>query len=415
MILKVLKTTINNDRGNVLMTALLLVFASSIIGATVVMLSSTDLKISGKQGHETQALFVAEAGLAEAVHRLGLANPTVMGGYNVAIGDLPPYDPDWKVYVQLHNNAPTSDGSTSYVGTLQDLSGEHLAYSVASGTDDVISIEHKWEDLDADGIHDADEVVRFDPSRVPPENFETGFPIDIVTVKGQSGQGERTLQADVTRQVMMTKAMGAFYTDKALEIKGNSAFCGWNHPVGIPEGIRPNECFAYHTGDGHLGGITTTGDEVKIKGGKKDIEGDPPVDDDATNPWYSLAELLGITQSQLNDLLAKPDFTAPADLMDGITYIQGDATLNAGMVGHGLIYITGNVTINGGFIYYGLIYIEGDAQITGTPWILGSVSVKGTADFRFTAGTGGVLYSAESIATYIGQLFPMQVLAWRDI
>jgi Tfp pilus assembly protein PilX len=406
---------IRGERGNILITALLLIFASSIIGATIVMISSTDLKISGNQELETESFFVAEAGMSEAIHRLALANPTDVGGRNVAISDQKPYDPDWKVYIELNNNAPVQNGSVVTTGTLQDLTGDVLAYSVDNATDDAITVEHKWEDRNADGVRDADELVLYDPALVPPENFDTGNPIDVVTVTGRRGAARVILQAEVTRQKLMTKTMGALYTDKAVTISGNSAFCGWNHPLAMPIGTRPNACFAYHLADGNLAGVTTTGDVVNESGNAHDIEGSPAMDTDASNPWYSLAELLGITTSQLNELLADPDFTAPADLMDGVTYIQGSTTFNAGMVGHGLIYVTGDCAINGGFEYYGLIYIEGDLHITGTPWILGSVNVKGTSDFNFSSGNCGILYSAEAIDTYVGSLMPMSILAWRDL
>jgi len=409
------ESRIRDERGNILITALLLIFASSIIGATIVMISSTDLKISGNQELETESFFVAEAGMSEAIHRLALANPTEFNGHNVAISDQKPYSPDWKVYIELNNNAPVQNGSVVTTGTLQDLSGDFLAYSVDDATDDAVTVEHKWEDRNADGVRDDDEIVLYDPALVPPENFDSGNPIDVITVTGRRGGARVVLQAEVTRQKLMTKTMGALYTDKAVTISGNSAFCGWNHPLAMPIGTRPNACFAYHLADGNLAGVTTTGDVVQEQGNAHDIEGSPEMDTDPSNPWYSLAELLGITTSQLNELLADPDFTAPADLMDGVTYIQGSTTLNAGMVGHGLLYVTGDCAINGGFEYYGLIYIEGDLHITGTPWILGSVNVKGTSDFNFSSGNCGILFSVEAIDTYVGSLMPMSILAWRDL
>ena len=45
--------------------------------------------------------------------------------------------------------------------------------------------------------------------------------------------------------------------------------------------------------------------------------------------------------------MSDADFTVPASVMDGVTYIQGNATINADMSGHGLMYITGDCTING--------------------------------------------------------------------
>ena len=163
-----------DERGNVLVIAVLLVFATFIIGATVAMMTSTDLKISGNQELGTEAQFAAEAGLAETIHRLALPYPTnvTIGGntVNASIADMPPIDPDYKVYINMTSAGanPSFNGSTMTAGTLQDLSGDYINYSRASGTDEVITVEHKWEDLDGDGTRDANEIVLYDGSQVPP-------------------------------------------------------------------------------------------------------------------------------------------------------------------------------------------------------------------------------------------------------
>jgi len=416
-----IRTIINEERGNILVTSLMLVFAASIIGTTVAMLSSTELKISGNQQLSTEAFFAAEAGLTEAVHRLSLTNPTNVdvGGstINAALGDKRPYDPNWKTY--LMSTTPGADpvvkGSTVYAGTIQDLSGDYLEYSSSNGTADAIVIEHKWVDRNNDGVRDANEIVLYDPKQSPPENFDEGVPVDIVTVTGRSGATRRALQAEVSRIKITAKAMGALYSDKAIELKGTCDFCGWNHDMNMPAGTVPNACFAYHLGDGHLAAVTTTGDNVTLKG-NPDVEGSPAaINDDVANLWYTLADMLGMTQGEVNEVLANADNTSIVNPLNGITYIQGDATINAQIRGTGLLYVTGDVAINGGFQYSGLIYIEGDCTITGSPWIMGSVCTKGTSDYNFNAGTGGVVYSAEAIAQALTSSMPMVTLAWRDL
>ena len=88
---------LKDEDGNILVLTLIVLFAISIIGGTLAMVSSMDLKIAGNQRTTTQALFVAEAGLNEAVHRISLPNPTnvTVGGWtgNAAISDSEPYDP----------------------------------------------------------------------------------------------------------------------------------------------------------------------------------------------------------------------------------------------------------------------------------------------------------------------------------
>jgi Tfp pilus assembly protein PilX len=411
--------TVNNERGNILVIALLLVFATCIIGGAVAMMSSTDLKISGNQEKGTQAQFVAEAGLAEAMHRLSLAYPTnvTIGGQpkNISIADAPPIDPTYKAYIQLKALGvnPTFAGNTMTAGTLQDLNGDVMDYSEASGTTDVLMVQHKWRDVNGNGARDAGEVVLYDTNKTPPENLVTGNPIDVITVTGREGTGKRTIEAEVTHMRLKFKTNGALYTDKATTVSGSSVFCGYNHNVAMPEGVVLNACFAYHLGTGHLAGVATTGDVVDQKGANK-TDGSPPTNTDVANLWYTLPEALGITQNECNDLLANADHTSISNTLDGVTYINGDAHINAQVTGHGLIYVNGDLTINGGFSFWGMIYVEGDCKITGNPWIMGTVMVKGTSDFQFSAGNCGILYSEDAIQQYVGGLMPMQVLAWRE-
>jgi hypothetical protein len=296
------------------------------------------------------------------------------------------------------------------------VNGDVIPYSQTSGTDDVISVEHKWDDVNGDGVRDAGEIVLYDPAQVPPENLTVGNPVDIITVTGRAGAGtKRVLQAEVTRLRLVAKTLGAFYTDKSVTVSGNSHFCGWNHDATIPAGTVQNACFGYHGTEGHLPGVTTTGDVVTQKG-STDLDGSPnSTDNDPANPWYTLSEVLGLTAGETAEILANADNTSIVTPLDGVTYIQGNATINSNMIGHGLLYVTGDLTINGGFKYWGLIYIEGDAKVTGTPWIVGSLICKQSADFNFSAGNCGIFYSQDVITQYVGTVMPMVTLSWRDL
>jgi hypothetical protein len=413
---------IGNERGSVLVVTLLIMFAVGVIGATLAVISSMDLKISGNQRVTTQALDVSEAGLNEAIHRIALPNPTnaTIGGWtgNIAIGDPPPYDPNWetRLYLTGPGSAPSPSGSIVTTGTIQDPNGTYLQYSRPTGTNEVLTIRHKWEDRDGDGVKDANEVVRYDPEQIPPENFTSGYPVEIVTVTGRMGLAERTIQAEVTKRKLTARTHAALYIDKAIRITGNPGICGYNHRVNTPSGIRPNACFAWHEGNGDLPGIATTGDVIDVQGGAADIEGHPtPMDSSSTNPFYSLAELLGLSQEDLNQILANADHTSVTSPLDGITYLTGDHIVNSNVVGHGLVYCTGDLTVNGTFQYEGLIYVEGDVTINGTFWGLGAIVVRGVTDYNTSAGNAGLLYSAEAISQNLGQYMPVIVLSWREL
>lgn len=412
----------SDENGSILVVTLLILFAVVVIGSTLAMVSSMDLKIAGNQRVTAQALPVAEAGLNEVVHRLAIRNPTIMtvGGWtgNVAIGDNTPYDPNWEVrlYLTSPGSAPSGSGSIVTTGTIQDPSQSYLQYSAANGTDGLLTIRHKWEDRDGDGTRDPDEIVRYDPAVVPPENFATGFPVEIVTVTGRRAMGERSIQAEVTKRTLLARTLGAIYTDHAVEITGNPSICGYNHNVNTAVGTTPNACFGDHLATGNLPGITTTGDDVSISGAAADVVGDPaPTDSASTNPWYTLAEVLGISQGEVDQVLANADYTSITNPFHGITYIDGDATINSNYVGSGLLYVTGDLKASGTFIFKGLIYVEGDLQFVGTPWILGTMIVKGMADYTFSAGNAAILYSKDAIQQFVGQAMPAIVLSWREL
>lgn len=409
------------ESGNILVVTLLVLFAISVIGATLAMVSSMDLKISGNQRSTTQSLFIAEAGLNEAIHRLSLSDPTnvTVNGWtgNVAITDSEPYDPDWKAYIYLTSpgSAPTVGGSAISTGTLQDPNNGYLEYSATSGTDGVLTIEHKWEDLDGDNSRDVNEIVRYDPMKIPPENFASGFPVELITVSGHSADGERVVQAEVTKRTMTARTLGALYIDKACRLTGNCDFCGFNHDINTPPGTKPNKCTPYHLPSGNLPGVTTTGDVVKTQG-SANVAGNPnPIDDDPGNPFYTLAEVLGLSDTETQAVLNNADNTSITSPLNGITYIQGDAKITSNLVGEGLIYVTGDLQAAGSFTFKGLIYVEGDVKITGTPWVLGSVIVRGTSDFNFSAGNCGVLYSKDAITQALSGMMPCMVLSWREM
>lgn len=408
------------EEGNILVVTLLILFAVSVIAGTLGMVSSMDLKISGNQRKTTQALFVAEAGLNEAIHRLSLQNPTTVavGGWsgNAAIGDSPPYDPNWeaRIYLTQPGIAPAA-GTAFTTGTIQDPNGDYLEYSEPAGTDGVLTIRHKWEDRDGDGARDANEIVLYDPLQIPPENFTSGFPVEVVTVTGRSANGERVIQAEVTKRTMTARTLAALYCDKAIRLTGNCDFCGYNHDIATPPWTTPNACYGWHLGSGHLPGVTTTGDNVKVQGSAH-VSGNPaPIDDSPTNPFYSLAETLGMTNGEVADLLANADNTSISNPLKGITYIKGDVKVASNFVGEGLLYVTGDMSGAGSFQYKGLIYVEGDVKLTGTPWILGSVVVRGTSDFNFSAGNAAVLYSKDAITQALSGALPCIVLSWREI
>ena len=409
---------LGENTGNILVVTILILFAISVIGTVLTSISATDLKIAGNQRAYTQALTTAEAGLNEAIHRFSIPNPTVVtvGGWtgNAAIRDTEPYDPDWtaRIFLTSPAAAPPSNGSILSTGTLQDPGQNYMPYSQAEGTEGVLTIQHKWMDLNADGVRDANEIIRYDPGLIPPENFTSGFPVEIVSVTGWSGNASRTIEAEVTRKQLSARTLGALYHDAGeFEIESNGLrVCGFNHDAAMPVWLAPMDCFAWHVGSGDLAGIAGTGGEMELEGGT--VTGVPSINNSNSNPFYSLAEVLSITASELNQLLASADHTSITNPLDGVTYIDGNATVSSNTVGSGILYVTGNLQVQANFEFRGLVYVEG--RVTrGSLWVLGTV-ITGAGEIEMESGSITVLYSEDALRLNLSDAMPAMLLSWLE-
>jgi hypothetical protein len=405
---------LGDERGNILIMTLLILFGVSVIGAAVATLSSMDLKISANRRAHTQALYVAEAGLNEAIHRVSLPNPTqvTVGGWmgNAAIADSEPYDPDWRVRVYLTRpgSAPAS-GRDITTGTLQDPDAPYLEYSAPEGKEDVLTIEHKWDDRDGDGVREADEIVRWDPSRIPSENFTTGHPIEVITVTGSKASSRRTIRAEVTPAAggsliaaSNANVPAAIYGNGGLQILRNFGICGYDHEAVTPPGLTPPACSPFHTGSAHLSGVAGSGNDQIRLNPDGHISGFPAPTDNSPKPWREPWEMLNVPKARLGQMLRNADHTSLESTMKGISYIGGDCVINQPVSGSGLLYVEGRLDIRSDFEWKGLVYAGGKLMVTSDRcWIIGGV--VGRDDIVWNSdkpgGEQGVLYSAEAFRT----------------
>ena len=412
-----------DDSGAALVVALLMLLGLAAMGMAAIMISSTDFVVAGNQRQNSIALNVAEGGLAEAIHRLGLQPGTTVnvGGNDIdaSIFDpADPPDPNWtaRIFLTSPTAAPAGAGNTLHTGTLQ-AAGEYLEYASATDPAEAITISHKLRDFDGDGTN---EVTLYDPSRVPPENPQTGFPVERIQVRGRHGQSQRAIMADVIRFPINPSVFSALQADGEVDLRGNVTVCGHNHRIETPPGTQlPNCSPAWDDAAGHLPAVMTTGGAVSTRG-STDLLGSPgPTSTSATNSFRSLAESLGLTQDELQEILSRADrndFSGPQP-WTGITHIQGDASVNGGS-GEGLLYVEGDLQLRGNFQWKGLIYVEGQFRNTGTTWVLGGVMARGGGNIvavDFGAGTPAVLYSRQALIQSLTAAMDYVVLTWKEI
>ena len=423
-----------NERGAGLVIAILTMVALFALGTALVFLTRTDVNIAKHQTLHVEALYVAEAGAEEALHRLGLTDPTNItvngSSINAAIRDpANPPDPDWMARIFLCNpgQEPAPSGSEYHSCTIQDA-GSWLEYSSESDNATALTIEHKWRDLDGDNVRDADEIVLYDGSKYPPENYDTGTPVEVVTVVAKSATAEREIKVEATRFPLNINARAALFCDRGVDVRGNVTVCGHDHAMDTPHYTMMPACEAFECcsnrttciATGCVTGVMTTGDEVD-KRGTTDLAGIPaPEDTASTNQFLTLAETLGIEQAVLDEILANADYHAPyeADPQEGITYVDNaggaSAKWTGGGNGTGLLYTTGDLDVGGNFMWRGLIYCEGDLTIIGTPSIVGAVLVRGRSDYAFSGGNPCVLFSSEALDYYLRQSLHYIKIGWKE-
>ena len=179
----------------------------------------------------------------------------------------------------------------------------------------------------------------------------------------------------------------------------------------------------------YLPGVWTTGDTV-VQSGTDDIYGgnnsDAWKDEDGGNVWLTLAQLLGITDAQLQKVLDRADVTMADTSVSGgnlflnvapvgVTYIDNAASgalkFSSGTTGSGLMYITGNLNANN-LTFKGLIYVEGTISLAGGFWLLGAMATKGGNPGA--SGGGEILYSKDALDYEVGNAMKFVALSVGD-
>ncbi|HMB68479.1 MAG TPA: pilus assembly PilX N-terminal domain-containing protein [bacterium] len=427
---------LRDERGMALVSLLVILAALTVLSMGLIVFSSTEMQIADNSKNHTGALYVSEAGIAEVMTRMserpGKTTVTVNGGtFDPAIADdLINPTPTWRTEVHLSapGSLPAPTGTETIVATVQP-NGSWLNYGDPTQGMDPITIEHKWADLNGDGVRDANEIVKYDANKFPPQNFDSGFPVEVVTVPGILNGSRRNVVTEVIRVPLAVKVTAAITCDNGVDMTGNMAGCGHNHGLFTPVGTKIPGCYPWEKCSGRtldavsncLIAVKTTGD-VAVTGGSSDLEGFPVWSDtSSTNTFDNVWEYLGLTQDAWDEVKSRPDYTSANDSAtpDGIMIVEHDATGGEkfnGQDGYGLIYVNGDMDISGNLVWRGFIFVEGNCNITGTAWILGAICVRGvTSANAFAAGNSTILYSQDAISIYVGGRMGYQTLAWNEI
>jgi Tfp pilus assembly protein PilX len=407
------------ERGMALVVAMLVLLVLSMLAMVLMASVAVNRQVAGIDMYRRKALDNADAGVAEALMRIrnrdvgmSLANPRSTA----------------QIYLATTGSIPVVGVDTVAMATAQPV-GTWMNYSTAAKTPDVLTVTYKTNAARTG-------VYRYDPTANPKIHFGgTGYPIYEITSTGTSGMARRTIITDVVAKPISVNAKGAVCVGRDVDIlNGNSTICGYNHssdtqPVGSAgdngRGSAP-DCQPWEVANplpavwaaGAVGGTGSGNSETQSPLTPKNVSGGTGF---YAGPW----EMLGMTQPEFSDFIGAP--VASQANINGLVYIDNDAIMGNqsdsgggngaayhNVTGEGMLYVDGDLTLNAGFTYTGLVYVEGDLHSSGSVWILGGLVVKGIAKVAINGNTT-ILYSSDAInqelSKYAGQFM---TLSWRE-
>lgn len=403
----------HDERGVALVVALLVLLVLSITGVLLMTNVSVNRGVAGHDLRISKALNVAEAGVGEAVSRirsgdaaLDLANPRSVA----------------QIFLCVAGSVPVLGADSTGLPTAQP-GGSWLRYSDATRGPDALTIEFRTD-------ASRSVVYRYDPTKNPPVNTTTGFPIYRITATGRNGSARRTVVTEVIQRPWITNARAALAADQDIDFVGNAVVCGYNHNANTSawdgengrSGAPANKyCQDNEVGTGDLPGSWSTG---AISGGGASYQTGVPSGREGgqtgfyEGPW----DAFNVEQAEFLTWIGAPVATVPGNL-HAILHIDNNTTLQDkscnvaihGGDGEGLLYVDGDLTLNSTFTYRGLIYVEGDLKMNGQAWVLGGLIVKGRSSIKQNGGST-ILYSSDAISQALAKYGGTFVtLSWREV
>ena len=396
-----------DERGVALVMALLILVVVSVICAALMLSVQIETKVSGRDERRSQALSLAEAGIAEAISRI--RSGEVPDTLNPKMAS--------QVFMVTPGNVPVLGADSTALATAQPA-GNWLSYSLPRRGDQVLTVTYRTDPART-------EIYRYDHAKNPPVQTLTGQPIFVITSTGRKGTDVRTVVTEVIHKPYQPDIKAPVVSNVDLKFSGNCVTCGYNHRIDTPLWYGRNgrgglnSCVPYETGAGNLPGAWS-GAALDQAGGSQ-IDGQPTSVSNQVGFYSGPWDPLGIPQADFFGMTG-PAFTAVPTSLKGIVYVDNDGISQnqsgawgiQGTTGEGMLYVDGDLNLTGPFTYKGLVYVEGNLNTSGDVWVLGCLVARGKSGVKVTGGAT-VLYSSDAVALmmakYAGQFV---TLSWRE-
>lgn len=395
---------ISDEKGMVLVVGLLLIVVLSLLGTTAVIVSTSDLKISGNYKTGNRAFYAAEAGIEEARARLRKNADAA-----IRIDDNHPTQTQWSAFIGAQSNA---QGKGYNSGNTMHL----LVASLQSALDYTVRIAHKtnaanqilyWGDFNGDGIEE--------------RNIFTGKNIYLVTSYGSDAGANKSLEVEMTRLPPIT-VPAPLYVEAVTTIQGTSTNiigndqCGGADAPGVVTTLAAGT--VTKTGNPIVNGVTSPTWSVVGGATDMDVQGMINSQKGSANYVYNVANE---THTGMSWGTPTPGATLqnPSDCSEfNIVHYNTAETsirLAGGSQGCGILLVEGNLELSGSFSWYGVILVSGRVILTGggNKNITGGVIAGGSADADLVGGNANIVFCSSAVSN-ITENRPLRSLSWKE-
>jgi len=400
------------ERGNAMVVALLVLMVMTSVGVAYVAVTKSEKQIAGNSMTATQAMYAAEAGIAEGLHRM--AFPAESTNY-IGPAGLP--TAGWGKYIVLASGASlldtdgaalATDGLDNDGDTFVDESGERYpevltkqAISPDALRYPFVRVEYKTQGTKLLRYGDADD----DPTTPPAENLNKGAPVLRITASGRRGNAAKTLEAEAVRFPLVDVA-SAVWAGGPTKFNGNAFLIdGHDHAATAPHdtvaGAPPVPAIMTAGPASDMDLSTNQLDNVTGEGGDGSVQ-QSTFTYDFVQLWNQLSTMVDFKDTgPLTYGSSTPPHGTLAD--PKVTLVDGGLTVNGTWTGAGILMVNGNLAMGGGCVFRGIVIATGDVKLTGggpadVARIVGGIIYQGSlVDGSSTSGSGRVFYSSEAV------------------
>lgn len=398
--------------GNAMVVALLVLMVMTSVGVAYVAVTKSEKQIAGNSMTAAQAMYAAEAGIAEGLHRM--AFPAESTNY---IGPAGLATAGWGKYIVLASGASmldtdgaalASDGLDNDGDSFVDESGERYPEVLTKQTISAdalrypfVRVEYKTQGAQLLRFGDADD----DPTTPPVENLVKGAAVLRITASGRRGNAAKTLEAEAVRFPLVSVA-STIWAGGPMGFNGNAFLIdGHDHTATAP--------YDTLTGAVPVPAIMTSGpaseaqlstnqmDNVTGEGGDGSVQ-QSTFTYDFVQLW---SQLSGMADYKDTGPLTYGSSTPSHGTLTSpkVTVVDGNLTVNGTWQGAGIMMVNGSLAMGGGCTFKGIVIATGDVKLTGggpadQARIVGGVIYQGSlVDASTTGGSGRIYYSSEAV------------------